>query len=103
MITKENFIYIINKHQKQNELLDELERCGFDIYETQVIEFGFIMFDKVLKSNFNDEGIDWINWWLYERDNKWCSEIGKVWDENGKEIPTETIEDLWNIVEKYRI
>ena len=103
MITKENFIYIINQHQNQKELLDELERCGFDIYETKVIEFGFIMFDKVLKSNFNDEGIDWINWWLYERDNKWCSEIGKAWDENGKEIPTETIEDLWNIVEKYRI
>lgn len=89
---KEQFIKLIKQHQKQNELLDELERCGFDIYETQVIEFGFIMFDNVIKSNFNEAGADWINWWLYERDDKWNSKP-----------PTESIEDLWNIVEKYRI
>lgn len=98
---KEQFIKLIKQHQKQNELLDELERCGFDIYETQVIEFGFIMFDNVIKSNFNDEGIDWINWWLYEK-NGIFGDLS-AFDENDNETPFDTIEDLWNYVEKYRI
>ena len=102
-MNKEQFIELIKQHQEQSECLDKIEQYGFYLWENPIIEFGFIMFDKVLKSNFNDKGIDWINWWLYERDNEWCSEIGKAWDENNKEIPTETIEDLWNIVEKYRI
>lgn len=103
MITKEQFIEIINLHKEHVERLNGLHDYGFDLWNTDIIEFGLIMFDRCIDTSFNEDGEDWINWWLFERDNEWCSEIGKAWDENGKEIPTETIEDLWNIVEKYRI
>lgn len=26
----------------------------------------------------------------------------KMWDKDDNEIPTETIDDLWNIIKKYR-
>lgn len=103
MITKENFIEIISSCKDQRDNLNELEALGFEIWKTSVVDFGFIMFDNVINTNFNDEGAEWINWWFLERDNEWFSEIGKAWDKNGKEVPIETIEDLWNIVEKYRI
>ena len=49
---------------------------------------------------FEEEGVDDINWWLFERP---MSPPGpKMWDSDGKEIPIETIEDLWNIVKDYR-
>ena len=29
-------------------------------------------------------------------------EVNKAYNEDGSEIPTETVDDLWNIVEKFR-
>lgn len=100
MINKSLFVECIEKHLTQNKKLIQLAELGFDIWDTQVIEFGWQMFDVFIKSNFNEDGQDWINWWLYERD--FYSDI-KVWNEDGSEIPIETVDDLWNLVEKYRI
>lgn len=100
MITKSLFIECIEKHKSQNKILDQLEELGFEIWDTSVIEFGWQMFDVFIKSNFNEDGQDWINWWLYECD--FCSDR-KAWNEDGSEIPIETVDDLWNLVEKYRI
>lgn len=100
MITKSLFVKCIEKHKSQNKILDQLEELGFEIWDTSVIEFGWQMFDAFLDSNFNEDGKDWINWWLYERN--FLGNEPQAWDENGKEIPTETIDDLWNLVEKYR-
>ena len=103
IITKEQFIDIISQYSIQDERLNNLENLGFNIWETPIIDFGFIMFDLVIKTNFTREGQDWINWWLYERDNSWNSRVAKAFDEDNNEILTETTEDLWNIVEKYRV
>lgn len=46
------------------------------------------------------ELVDNINWWFFEK----CDRPDyKMWDKEGNEIPTETILDLWNIVESNRI
>ena len=37
------------------------------IYESKDYEFIDNMFHKILKYNFNDEDIELIDWWLYER------------------------------------
>lgn len=100
MIDKSLFVEYIKKYQTQNKKLDQLAELGFDIWDTQVIEFGWQMFDIFIKSNFNEDGQDWINWWLYERD--FCSDR-RAWNEDGSEIPIETVDDLWNLVKKYRI
>lgn len=100
MITKSLFVKCIEKYKSQNKTLDQLEELGFEIWDTSVIEFGWYMFDAFLDSNFNEDGKDWINWWLYERAE--FSDM-KAYNEDGSEIPMDTIEDLWNLVEKYRI
>ena len=64
------------------------------IYESKDYEFIDNMFHEILKYNFNDEDIELIDWWLYERrDNP---ELKMYIDK--KEVPTETIEDIWDLL-----
>ena len=56
------------------------------------------MFEKYLETYFTEEGTDIIYWYLFEKNGN--SEY-KMWDKDKNEIPTETIEDLWNIVKDY--
>ena len=51
-------------------------------------------FHEILKYNFNDEDIELIDWWLYERRNN--PELKMYIDK--KEVPTETIENIWNLL-----
>lgn len=100
MITKEQFIKLITNHHKHNDRLDAVEDVlGLAIYDCDWVEYGNILFDEVLELLFQEEAVDDISWWLYEK----CGRPAyKMYDGNGNEIPTETIEDLWNIVKDNR-
>lgn len=100
MITKEQFIKLITDHRKHNDRLDKVEDVlGLAIYDCDWVEYGNILFDEVLGLLFQEEGVDDINWWLYEK----CERPDyKMWDKDGNEIPTETLYDLWEIVKDYR-
>lgn len=100
MITKEQFIKLITDNRKHNDRLDEVEDVlGLAIYDCDWVEYGNILFDEVLGLLFQEEGVDDINWWLYEK----CGRPDyKMWNKDGNEIPTETLDDLWEIVKDYR-
>lgn len=100
MITKEQFIKLITDHRKHNDRLDEVEDVlGLAIYDCDWVEYGNILFDEVLGLLFQEEGVDDINWWLYEK----CGRPDyKMWDKDGNEIPTETLDDLWEIIKDYQ-
>lgn len=100
MITKEQFVKLITDNRKHNDRLDEVEDVlGLAIYDCDWVEYGNILFDEVLGILFQEEGVDDINWWLYEK----CGRPDyKMWDKDGNEIPTETLDDLWEIVKDYR-
>lgn len=100
MITKEQFIKLITDNRKHNDRLDEVEDVlGLAIYDCDWVEYGNILFNEVLGLLFQEEGVDDINWWLYEK----CGRPDyKMWDKEGNEIPTETLDDLWEIVKDYR-
>lgn len=100
MVTKEQFIKLITDNRKHNDRLDEVEDVlGLAIYDCDWVEYGNILFDEVLGLLFQEEGVDDINWWLYEK----CGRPDyKMWDKDGNEIPTETLDDLWEIVKDYR-
>lgn len=100
MITKEEFINLINDHKAYNNRLDEVcNILGVGIYETDWIMYANVLFDKTINMLFNEDAVDDINWWLWEKAGR--SDM-KMWDSNGKEIPTETVEDLWELVKNNR-
>lgn len=100
MITKNEFISLISDHVKWNKKIDEVcSILGTDLFEAAWIEYGYDLFDKLLSLEFNQYAVDDINWWLWEKNGD--PEM-KMWDKDDNEIPTETIEDLWEIVKDNR-
>lgn len=97
MITKEEFIDLILKQQKWSDRVDKVSEALNvpTLFESDWVEYASILFDKTLKLLFNGDGIDDIYWWMYEKSG---NPEFKMWDESGKEIPTDTVEDLWNLV-----
>lgn len=100
MITKEEFIKLINDHRKWERRLDEVEDVlNIFPYEVDWINYGEDLFATTINLLFKEEGVDDIGWWLWEKND---NPDLRMWDENDNEIPTETVEDLWEIVKDYR-
>lgn len=97
MITKEKFIDLILKQQEWSNRVDEVSEVLNvpTLFESDWVEYASVLFDKTLALLFNEGGIDDIYWWMYEKSEN--PEL-KMWNESGKEIPTDTVEDLWNLV-----
>lgn len=104
MITKEEFVDLIENYQNWNKQLDALSDAfnnALDICSASVFNYAETLFFELLRIYFNDDGEDWIYWWLFERPHNY-DEKHQACDENNNPLPTETIEDIWNIVKKYR-
>lgn len=112
MIEKDLFYQLIGHVRNADHFVHELYHIKFDIAETPLFEAYGYMLDRVWEAYFTEEGMDTINWFLYEHHN-----IGEdfdtylnmlepgqlsMHDENGNNIPMETIEDLWNYVKDFR-
>jgi hypothetical protein len=54
----------------------------------------------LMKSIFEEEGYDWISWYLYERDG-FDGKVLSATDSDGNEI-CHNIESLWDTVKPYR-
>ena len=97
-MTKEGFIKLIENAQNYNKELHKWDDFGIDLFELPISELGWNFFDTILQELFTDEGIEWINWWVYDRISVTTEEPLKVYDNNGDVIPMNTIDDLWNLV-----
>ena len=98
-MTKESFINMLLEIQNFNCQVDQwCEVMCSNLFESPLVESGWNLISMLIYTNFDEEGQDWINWWLYEKDGN--PEL-KAWDENDNEIPTETIDDLWNLVKDH--
>lgn len=97
MITKDEFITLIDDYQKWSEQIDKAsEVLGIStLFESNLIDYTSRLFDKTINILFDKNGTDDIYWWLYEKSG---SPDLKMWDKEGNEIPSETIDDLWEIV-----
>ena len=71
------------------------------LFELPISELGWNFLNVVLPELFSDEGVDWINWWLFEKPG-FGGDPNQAYDEDGNVIPTDTIDDLWNIVKDYQ-
>jgi hypothetical protein len=114
-MTYEQFHSLILEYQKLQNDFSTLYKMGFDFLEGQFkLEeaIGRIL-DVTLKSNFTEEGEDWINWFMFENDfgeKDWSklrrmdnSEDADTYgarDENGNPICFD-IESTWEYVKQY--
>lgn len=101
MISKKEFIDLITEQKKWSKRIDDItDYLGLiTLYECDWIEYTINLFNKTLEFNFNDTAIEDIQWWMTEKSEN--QEL-MMWDKDNNEIPVETVEDLWNIVEHNR-
>lgn len=100
MISKEEFVTLINEYKKWDDRITQV--CNVlktDIFGSDWIGYGSLLFERTIGFLFKEEAQDDIFWWLWEKDGR--SDM-KMWDDSGKEIPTETVEDLWELVKDNR-
>lgn len=69
-MTYEEFLSILMSYKKLNEDFTELYQMGFDFLEGKYkLEEGVSrMLDSILSSHYTEEGVDWINWFMFESD-----------------------------------
>lgn len=101
MITKEEFTKLILEQNKWHNQLKEVGRVlNCNPLEIDWVEYGERLFNNLIVILFGEDAAYTIYWWLVEKPT--LPPGAAMWDEEGNEIPTETIEDLWNIVKDYR-
>ena len=100
MISKVEFITLINEHKKWNDRITQVcDVLKANIFDSDWVEYSSLLFERTISFLFKEEAQDDISWWLWEKDGR--SDM-KMWDADGKEIPTETVEDLCEIVKDNR-
>ena len=103
MITKEQFTKVIEDTLKLDKEYDRWDDFGINLWELPIGDAVANLAKSIWDITFDEDGVDWINWWIYERPALFeGDEVNKAHNEDGSEIPTETVDDLWNIVEKFR-
>lgn len=80
----------IDKERKLDEALREMSP-DFGGFSTNSITLEI----ELLKRLMLDEE-DWIGYYIWESD--WGKTFSCVWNEEGEEIPLETLQDLYNII-----
>lgn len=102
MISKEEFTKLINWHDEQNARLNELNKIFPDCYSADIFDSPFKLLDTIFRICFDEEGVEWISWWMYDTYNYTTKKYDRSYKEDGKEINVETLDDLWKLVKGCR-
>lgn len=97
-----NFVAMINAIERYDAEVERWADFGIELYELPICELTWEIINMYLEEMFNKDGIDWINWYIYERKSIFTGEVLPCWDEEGKEFYVNTPEDLWKLVEQHQ-
>ena len=107
MITKKEFIKIINNLKEVNDFVNETNKKAKKLNDAIISDFYNTMslsisheniVVKLLENMFNDKDI--ISWWLYELDYGKEFKKGYLKDENGLDIDVSTAGKLYDYLIK---
>lgn len=97
-----NFVAMINAIERYDAEVERWADFGIELYELPICELTWEIINMYLEEMFNKDGIDWINWYIYERKSIFTGEVLPCFDEEGKEFYVNTPEDLWKLVEQHQ-
>lgn len=97
-----NFVAMVNAIERYDAEVERWADFGIELYELPICELTWEIINMYLEEMFNKDGIDWINWYIYERKSIFTGEVLPCFDEEGKEFYVNTPEDLWKLVEQHQ-
>jgi hypothetical protein len=91
---------LLEKYKAFSDKISELHDMGFDFYEGKFELMSDVekMFDIMISTHYNEHGVDWINWFIYEND--YGKRKLEAWDEN-KNLICQDLESLHEYIEKH--
>lgn len=98
-MTKEQFIKLMmavkEKYQDLEKFWDKFEDL-FGVYSDLLVDTTSIggIIDTI--ADIVEDKEKWIYWYIYEND--WGKQKLECEDENNNVVPSETLEDLWNLI-----
>ena len=100
-MNKKQFIEILSKIKLLSDQNHEYYKFGIDLMEGlyPIITTSYSIIDLFFESHYNEDGIDWINWFMYEND---FGDNNMEATEDDKLI-CQTVEDLYDYIEQYKI
>jgi hypothetical protein len=97
-----NFVAMVDAIERYDAEVERWADFGIELYELPICELTWEIINMYLEEMFNKDGIDWINWYIYERKSIFTGEVLPCFDEEGKEFYVNTPEDLWKLVEQHQ-
>ena len=97
-----NFVAMVNAIERYDAEVERWADFGIELYELPICELTWEIINMYLEEMFNEDGVDWINWYIYERKSIFTGEVLPCFDEEGKEFYVNTPEDLWKLVEQHQ-
>lgn len=97
-----NFEAFIDAIEKYDNEVERWDNFGIELYELPIYEITWEIINMYLEEMFLEEGVDWINWYLFERKSVITGEVLPCFDEEGKKFYVNTPKDLWKLVEQYQ-
>lgn len=96
------FQNLLEKFKSFSDKVSELHDLGFDFYEGKFTLMSDVesMFNIMISSYYTEQGIDWINWFIYETD--YGKNKLEAWDEN-KNLICQDLESLHEYITKYHL
>ena len=99
-MTKEQFIRLMEvikeRYYKIEEIYNKLDDVFGSVGDLFIYETSMTPIIDVI-SEIVEDNDKWIEWYVYDK-NWGTDERLTVTDNNGNEIPSETLEDLWNLI-----
>ena len=99
-MTKEQFIKLMEvikeRYYKIEEIYDKLDDVFGSVGDLFIDETSMTPIIDVI-SEIVEDNDKWIEWYVYDK-NWGTDERLTVMDNNGNEIPSATLEDLWNLI-----
>ena len=99
---KYNFVAMINAIERYDAEVERWADFGIELYELPICELTWELINMYLEEMFNEDGVDWINWYIYERKSIFTGEVLPCFDEEGEKFYVNTPEDLWKLVEQHQ-
>jgi hypothetical protein len=90
MISKKEFVKIIENDRVYHTIIDKIEKYGISFYESEPHKCYYTLLDILLGQFFNSDGMDLIYWWLYEDVDK------VITNDDDSTIELNSAEDLYN-------
>lgn len=103
MLNETSFIEMIKTAEALDKEIERWADFGIELYTQPIHDLPWKMFDLWVKSHFDSEGQDWINWYLWERISFNTKEVLPCYHEDGTAFYVNNPEDLWDLVKHHRL